>query len=81
MIALSAAILLAICVFKWTDRTQAEQYEREYPHDGQDGLGAFVDAAVAGGLTLFGAFAGFYLLQRMVTSVNRSASNSPTSAE
>jgi len=42
-------------------------YARQYPHDGQDGLGAMMDGLAAGGITFVAAFFGFFVAQRIAT--------------
>ena len=48
-IALIGAVVASVCVFIWTNNTYFERYAGQYPHDGQDGLGAMMDAFFAGG--------------------------------
>jgi len=43
---------------------QFKLYASEYPRDGQDGLGAMVDAFRSGVFTLLGVFVVVFLLQR-----------------
>jgi hypothetical protein len=50
-IAILGATLLAVIAFKITANHQFDCYARTYPHDGQDGLGAFMDGLYVGSAT------------------------------
>lgn len=68
LIAFAVSAGFAAEVFSWTVKTHLEQYNREYPDDGQNGLGAMMDAFEAGGFTLVGSFVIVFALQRRVTA-------------
>jgi hypothetical protein len=68
------AIACAVFVFVRVNRTHFERYAREYPHDGQDGLSALMDACQAGTWMAAGAFVAMYVLQRAITKNRRSNS-------
>jgi hypothetical protein len=69
------AIACGIFVFVRVNRTHFERYAREYPYDGQDGLGALMDACRAGAWTVAGAFAAMFVLQRLITKFRQPYSN------
>lgn len=60
------ALLSSICVFLYINVTHAMMYEKLYPNDGQNGLGAFVDACRPTGYTLVGTFVVVFFAQRLV---------------
>jgi hypothetical protein len=72
VIAVMGAAAASIGVFIWTNNTHFERYAREYPHDGQDGLSAFMDALFAGGWTFIGVSIGLFLLLRMTMGIRNS---------
>jgi hypothetical protein len=63
LIALVAALCVAIPVFVHVNNTHFDRYAKEYPHDGQDGLGALMDAFEIGAVTLVGVFLGTVAVQ------------------
>jgi hypothetical protein len=67
LISFAFASVLALLVFIRTNNTHFIRYAKEYPHDGQDGLGALMDAFEAGSVTLIGVFVASFVLQRIVT--------------
>lgn len=73
-IAFLSAVIACGCVFSWVNNTHFARYAKEYPHDGQNGLGAFVDALEAGIWTLIGAFALVFAVQRLLTAKHSSSS-------
>lgn len=73
-IAIAMAIPISLCVFVRINNTHFERYAREYPHDGQDGLGALMDAFQAAFYTLIGAFLALFILQRVITAIRRADS-------
>jgi hypothetical protein len=76
-IALAIAIPVSIFVFVRVNNTHFERYAREYPHDGQDGLGALMDAFQAGFYTLIGAFLCLFILQRLIAAIRCTGSRRP----
>jgi hypothetical protein len=65
------AIIVAVVVFIHVNNSSFQRYAQQYPHDGQDGLGALVDAMQAGAFTLVGVFIALFVLQRLMTSASR----------
>jgi hypothetical protein len=66
-IAFVMALISAIYVGARVNNVQIERYTREYPHDGQIGLGALIDAFDASAYTLIGVFLVLFVLQRRIT--------------
>ena len=64
-IAVAAAAISSYIAFEWVERTSLARYEREYPNDGQAGLGAFMDGLVAGIATLIVVLIAVYIVQRV----------------
>jgi hypothetical protein len=62
------AFAASLSVFIWTNNAHFKSYAQQYPHDGQDGLGALMDACFAGVWTFVGVLMGLFLLQRMIVS-------------
>ncbi len=60
------ALLPSICVFLYIYVTHAMMYEKLYRNDGQNGLGAFVDACRPTGYTLVGTFVVVFFAQRLI---------------
>lgn len=58
--------MASVCVFIHTNNAHFSRYAKQYPHDGQDGLGAMMDALYAGAWTFAGAAIGLFVLQRMI---------------
>ena len=73
-IAFLSALISCVFVFIRVNNTHFARYAREYPHDGQDGLGAFMDALHAGALTLLGVFLLVFAVQRLLTAKHVSSS-------
>lgn len=69
------AVAASFCVFIQTNNSHFERYARQYPHDGQDGLGAMMDAFYAGAWTLIGVSIGLFVLQRIIVSIVRQNPN------
>jgi hypothetical protein len=65
VIAFMVGLASAICAFKITADHQIALYAREYPHDGQDGLGAVMDGFGAGAFMLLIVFAVLFVVQRI----------------
>lgn len=78
LIAFGVAAVLAVCVFIWTNNASFDRYAQKYPSDGQDGLGALMDAVEAGAATLVGVFFSVFVLQRNLAATEAPDSNSPT---
>jgi hypothetical protein len=76
-IAFLSALISCVFVFIRINNTHFALYAREYPHDGQDGLGAFMDALQAGALTLIGVFVLVFVVQRFATVKKTSSIDSP----
>ena len=64
LIALFLATAVAISTFKPIMDARMAVYVREYPHDGQDSLGAFMDACVIWLVLEIGISVALYVLQR-----------------
>lgn len=62
------ALCLSICVFVYIYVTHAATYERLYPHDGQNGLAAFIDACRPSGYTVLSTFVLVLTIQRVITN-------------
>ena len=73
-IAFLSAVISSVFVFIRVNNTHFVLYAREYPHDGQDGLGALMDALQAGALTLIGVFILVFAVQRLITAKHVSSS-------
>jgi len=67
VIAFLSAAVSAVLVFAWVNKSRFELYARQYPHDGQDGLSAFMEALQAGFWTLLGVFIFVFIAQCMLT--------------
>ncbi len=59
--------MASVCVFAYSNNSFFERYAREYPHDGQDGLGALMGALEAAAMTLMGVFLCLLLAQYLLT--------------
>jgi hypothetical protein len=57
----------AVFAFYWENNHLFAQYAREAPHDGQDGLAAFMGAAGAAVSAFCGVFLFTLILQRFLT--------------
>jgi hypothetical protein len=68
VLAFVGATLLTISSFRPIFDMRMNQYVVEYPHDGQDSLGAFLDACVAGFLIEIVACVLLFKLQRRLSS-------------
>ena len=66
-IAFAGALLAAILVYGYINKTHFDLYARQYPHDGQDGLGAMMDALSAGAMTMLVTFVVLFFVQRIAT--------------
>jgi hypothetical protein len=62
-IAVLTSTALAVIVYKLTEVHQFASYASAYPHDGQDGLQAFMDGLYAGAATEFVGFILIFILQ------------------
>jgi hypothetical protein len=67
-IAFMGAVAISVAVYKWIDETHFARYASEHSHDGQDGLGAFMDALSTASFTMIGAFVVLFVWQRLATS-------------
>jgi hypothetical protein len=67
-IAFLAALVSTIVVFIVVNNVLFARYAREFPHDGQDGLGAMMGALEASFATLIGVFVIAFAAQRVFTS-------------
>jgi hypothetical protein len=67
-ISLAAAALVSVCVFVYVNNTHFARYAKEFPHDGQDGLGAMMDAFSEGSSSFFVVFLGLFFLQYLFTT-------------
>lgn len=65
-IAFLAASIPAFIAERAVEHSHFLRYAREYPHDGQDGLAAFVDGLQAGALAFVVAWALLFVLQRLI---------------
>jgi hypothetical protein len=65
------AVLGAIIAFMITNNVAFSRLVREYPRDGQDGLGALMIAIEAAFIAFFGLFIVLYLAQRALTEWRR----------
>ena len=74
-IAFIVAGITAYFVFVRTENVLFEQYAKQSPYDGQDGLGALMGALQAGGLTIIGVFIALFVIQRAITSIVNQNSN------
>ena len=61
------SLVASICVFISTNNSLFKQYARENPHDGQDGLAAFMGALEIAALVLVLTFVALYAIQRFLT--------------
>jgi hypothetical protein len=62
------ACILAFAVFAYTNDSYFARYAKQFPHDGQIGLAAFVDACKAGTVTLLLVFFISFMVQRVITA-------------
>lgn len=67
-ISLTGALLSAVIVFIHTNESSFNRLAREFPHDGQDGLGAMMEAFSAGSATFLFSFLGLLLAQKLLTA-------------
>ncbi|HSY37483.1 MAG TPA: hypothetical protein VK814_17150 [Acidobacteriaceae bacterium] len=67
LVSLATSAASAVLAFYWENNHLFAQYAREAPHDGQDGLAAFMGAAGAGLATFCGVFLFSLILQRIMT--------------
>jgi hypothetical protein len=74
-IAFVVAGITAYLVFVRTENVLFEQYAKQSPYDGQDGMAAFMGALQAGGLTIIGVFIALFVIQRAITSIVNQKSN------
>ena len=71
-IAFVGASISSVIVFIRVNNTHFALYARQYPHDGQDGLGAFMDALEYGFWTLIGVFLVAFFIQHLATKTESS---------
>ena len=74
------ALVTAILGARWLYTSRLAQYVSEYPRDGQDGLGAFVDAVEWFPVLLLAAFAFLFIAQRILTQEIPAESADPSAA-
>jgi hypothetical protein len=67
-IAFWAAIVAAIVADRIVYKIRLAQYVRDFPHDGQDGLAAFIEGLPAGAAVFVAGFIVMYLVQRALAS-------------
>jgi hypothetical protein len=67
LISLAASVGAAILAFYLGEKHLFTQYARETPHDGQDGLAAFMGAIGVALVTFCGVFLFSLILQRLLT--------------
>lgn len=67
LISFAASAVSAVLAFSWENKHLFAQYAREAPHDGQDGLAAFMGAAGSALVAFCGIFLFSLLLQRYLT--------------
>jgi hypothetical protein len=60
-IAFVGAVVVAYFVGGHVADTHFQLYARQYPHDGQDGLGAAIDGLTTGAITFVVAFCGLVI--------------------
>jgi hypothetical protein len=68
VIAFIGATILAILTFRPILEMRMATYVRQYPHDGQDSLGAFLDACAAALVIEIGSGFFLFVLQRKISS-------------
>jgi hypothetical protein len=67
-LSLIAASVFATTVFFYVERSHVVLYAKLYPHDGQVGLGAFMDALEDASGTFVLIFVVAFVIQRLVTA-------------
>jgi hypothetical protein len=67
LISLAASAGSSVFAFSWENKHLFAQYAREAPHDGQDGLAAFMGAAGAALAAFCGVFLFSLIAQRLLT--------------
>jgi len=67
-ISFAAALVSAIAVYIYTFHTHFARYAAQYPHDGRDGLGAFMDALEDAAGTFILAFLITFVAQLVLTA-------------
>lgn len=65
-ISLLAGFCVSVAVYIYVVRTHFEEYARQFPHDGQDGLAAGVDGLAFGGLAFVVTFGAALFLLRLL---------------
>jgi hypothetical protein len=71
-IAFLISTVLAVIAYKLTESHQFANYVQAYPHDGQDGLEAFVDGLYAAAATELVGFILIFILQIAFVSPSKS---------